>query len=173
MVSDPVPPHPQAGRLGGVIDALLVKDPRGRLPLLRAYQALQAVAEDPTGMRLGGVLPVGPGATGSTGSASVPMGSGTYQRIAPAPQAPTVAPGGFGGPAVPPPPWAAGAAAALPALPAHAQRTGRRRLMVVAVLIALVAVTGFLAVRAIADWDWRESTPPRRVDHGELGVESS
>ena len=57
VVSDPVPPHPQAGRLGGVIDALLVKDPRGRLPLLRAYQALQAVAEDPTGMRLGGVLP--------------------------------------------------------------------------------------------------------------------
>ncbi len=84
VVSDPVPPHPQAGRLAGVIDALLVKDPRGRLPLLRAYQALQAVADDPTGMRLGGVLPVGPGATGSTGSASVPVSSGTYQRIPPA-----------------------------------------------------------------------------------------
>ncbi len=124
VVSDPVPPHPQAGRLGGVIDALLVKDPRGRLPLLRAYQALQAVADDPTGMRLGGVLPVGPGATGSSGSASAPVSSGTYQRRQPAAPLSQPQPRPTGGPGDPPPPWAADAAAALPALPA-ARRTDR------------------------------------------------
>jgi len=156
VVSDPVPPHPQSGRLAGVIDALLVKDPRGRLPLLRAYQALQVVADDATGMRLGGVLPVGPGAAGSTGSASVPVSSGGYQHIPAASRSQSSGPGPTGrtsGPGAPPPPWAADAASALPALPAHAERVGRRRLVVVAVLVAVVAaVAGFFAVRAIADW---------------------
>jgi len=162
VVSDPVPPHPQAGRLAGVIDALLVKDPRGRLPLLRAYQALQVVADDPTGMRLGGILPVGPGATGSTGSASVPVSSETYQRIPPGPPPAQISQGGrASGPVAPPPPWAAGAAAALPALPAHAERAGRRRLMVVAVLIAVVAaVAGYFGVRAVAGWTGASASGP-------------
>jgi len=82
VVSDPVPAHPQSGRLGGVIDALLVKDPRGRLPLVRAYHMLQEMADDPTGMRLAGVLPVGPGATGSPGS-SLPVSSGSRAGAGP------------------------------------------------------------------------------------------
>ncbi len=167
VVSEPVPPHPQSGRLAPVIDALLVKDPRGRLPLLRAYQTLQAMADDPTGMRLSGVLPVGPGAAGSSGSMPVPGSPATGRSLPPvgfpvpptgygrsAGQVPDPARIPTGGPAVPPPPWAATGSQALQPLPAAAATGRRRGLTVVAVLVGVVAaVAGYFGVRAVADWN--------------------
>jgi serine/threonine protein kinase len=175
VVSEPVPPHPQSGRVTGIIDALLVKDPRGRLPLLRAYQALQVVADDPTGMRLGGMRPPPAASTPSgsmpsvgTGSSSLPPGpvasipqSGGYQLVPARPNVPTVPPAVAPGvPAVrpfqqtvPPPPWGAADAAALSSLPAKAEPDARRRILVIAVVIAvLAAAIGFFLVRAVADW---------------------
>ena len=53
VVTDPVPPHPRAGRIAGVIDGLLVKDPRHRLGVRQAHDALRMLADDPVGLRLG------------------------------------------------------------------------------------------------------------------------
>ena len=52
VVKDPVPPHPHAGRIGGVVSGLLVKTPHLRMRLDRALTALRAVADDPSGMKV-------------------------------------------------------------------------------------------------------------------------
>ncbi|WP_166442206.1 serine/threonine-protein kinase [Nakamurella flava] len=69
VVKDPVPPHPHAGRIGGVVSGLLVKTPHLRMRLDRALTALRAVADDPSGMKLGlaGQLPPSPAATPAHG----------------------------------------------------------------------------------------------------------
>ncbi len=46
VVQDAVPPHPDSGRLGGVIRGLLVKDPAGRMSVGTAHQAMLRVAVD-------------------------------------------------------------------------------------------------------------------------------
>lgn len=147
VVRDPVPPHPMAGRLGGVLDALLLKDPERRMRVAHARRILQTIADDPTGTHLaaGGELAT----TRLTGLTPAP---------APAPVA-RLAAGPAPGPAaddaaLPPPPWAATDAAGMPALPAVAAPPDdrrRRQLLGLAVLVALIAaVAGFFAVRAVA-----------------------
>ncbi len=46
VVQDPVPPHPESGRLGGVIRGLLVKDPAMRMSVGTAHQAMLRIATD-------------------------------------------------------------------------------------------------------------------------------
>ncbi|MET3804938.1 serine/threonine protein kinase [Nakamurella sp. UYEF19] len=46
VVQDPVPPHPDSGRLGGVIRGLLVKDPATRMSVGTAHQAMLRIATD-------------------------------------------------------------------------------------------------------------------------------
>ncbi|MBM9467666.1 serine/threonine-protein kinase [Nakamurella leprariae] len=70
VVQDPVPPFPRAGRLAPVLAGLLVKDPRGRMPLADAVPMLRAVADDPsaTMLRLGRPGPAGGPAAGGVPS---------------------------------------------------------------------------------------------------------
>ena len=109
VVTDPVPPHPRAGRIAGVIDGLLVKDPRHRLGVRQAHDALRMLADDPVGLRLGRRAPAvdRPGGPSADGDRPADDGSfrRTFGRRVPADLRPTV-------PAVPADPT-------VPAVPAH------------------------------------------------------
>lgn len=162
VVADPVPPHPRAGRIGVVIDGLLVKDPRRRLAVAAAHDALRGLADDPVGLRLGrpGIAPArsapGPAVPiGTTSSASPPVVPPGPVTSVPPPVVPTAQVGRSAAPPVgrslPPPPWEPGSADALRPIPAVAAPQRRIWLIVLAVLvIAAGAVAGYLAVLAIA-----------------------
>ncbi len=144
VVTDPVPPHPHSGRLGGVIDALLVKDPARRMPVQQARMALAGVA----GGFSGAVVTTRPAATPPSGRpADVSTGTRPDRRVGtPRPAPAFAAPG-----PVPPPPWAAEAAGNLKALPATAPPRRRAPIIAAAILVLLAAAAaGYFGVLAIA-----------------------
>ena len=147
VVNDPVPAHPRSGRLGGLIDGLLVKDPARRMTTAAAYEQLRRLAGDQRGQRLithpsqravaGPPTPVQP--------MPVPSMARASSRPAPRMTAPTPVP-------LPPPPWAGQPISALPALPQRARRRHGPGHWLLALLLALLAAAaGFLGVRAVAD----------------------
>jgi hypothetical protein len=110
VVTDPLPPHPRAGRIARIIDGLLVKDPARRMSLVAAHEALLSVADDPIGLRLR--VP-GPGAGDPpTAVTAPPGGRGRGPAASPAPDgesgpgtaAPTAGPPTAGPPAAAPRP---------------------------------------------------------------------
>lgn len=143
VVMEPVPPHPRAGRLAPVIDALLVKDPAQRMTVAQAHDALSAIADDPAGLRLhlepviGAPDPLPMPHVASPGP-SRPVGADTVHP-------------GFAASVPPPPPWAAGGTANLRPLPPFAPPRRWEWLVAGAVLVALAAaVIGYFGVRFIA-----------------------
>ncbi|MDQ2848650.1 MAG: protein kinase [Actinomycetota bacterium] len=154
VVSDPVPPHPHAGRLGPVIDGLLVKSPAARMTVTQAREQLKQCADDPTGMTANVAPPprsTDPAGT-LTGPGSGPAGprqSGAFSgsNAAVPPFAPRRAE------PVPPPPWANSGSDELTPLPAVAEQRSRPAwvLPVAALLVVALAVGGFFGVRWLAD----------------------
>ncbi|MGI8417581.1 MAG: protein kinase domain-containing protein [Nakamurella sp.] len=154
VVADPVPPHPHAGRLGPVIDGLLVKNPAARMTVAQARDQLKQCADDPTGMTANVAPP-----TRSTDPARTPAGPGR------GPATPQQS-GAFSGTnaavplftprrpdPVPPPPWANSGSGELPALPAVAERRSRPAWVwpVAALLVIALAAGGFFGVRWVAE----------------------
>ncbi len=147
VVQDPVPPHPDSGRLSGVIRGLLVKDPTTRMSVGMAHQAMLRIASDSGHLVTHTWRP-------PTQQGRPPI----QQRRAP------TQPSGSPGPpepswtarpaALPPPPWAGASAASLRALPVRApERTTARKvaLAALALLVALLATAaGYFGVRTIA-----------------------
>lgn len=135
VVSDPVPPHPRAGRISRIIDGLLVKDPARRMSLVAAHEALLSVADDPIGLRLragaGGGIPM-PASKPPAGRAADPVVRTTVESGPPSgsprtpPQSPVPPADPAPGPAVPPAVSALPAAVAPAVAPAVPPRTGTR-----------------------------------------------
>ncbi len=161
VVMDPVPPHPQSGRLRSIIDALLVKDPAQRMAVRQAHDLLSTVADDPRGMRLHRTprpSSEAPATHSSPGTLNVPPtpatspspGVGPSVPVGPVPSTVT-ARAQIGVTAAPPPPWTARDASSLRPLPDAAPPRRWGRLLVGAVLIALAAAAiGYFGVHLIA-----------------------
>lgn len=163
VVSDPVPPHPNAGAVGPVIDGLLVKDPGLRMTIERAYHELDRVA--------GTAVFLPPPGSGAAAPSAPANGSADAATPSPAPFRPlgTLAPVSLaadpaqlpatvdGSPlpaprrTLPPPPWAADATAGLAPLPARAPERSRVPALLAALVVAvLAAVVGYLMVIYLA-----------------------
>lgn len=148
VVNDPVPPHPHAGRLGPIIDALLVKEPSRRMPLPRVLAILTQLAGNTT---LPAPTAVPPGPRGGREAVQRPDAApreGPLRSLAPG-AVPAAAAATT--PSTPPPPWAQADAANLPALPARS--APRRQGLVLALALAvgiLAAVGGFVGVWYVA-----------------------
>ena len=172
VVNDPVPPHRASGRLGGLINALLVKDPGRRMPVARAHATLRELAGERNGPWLIGPprraagppapapAPAEPRPGPPTGPprlrpGSSPAAAGRVAAATATPSRATVRP-----PAeLPPPPWAGAAALALPALPGRARPPGRVvKLVGIPGVALLAAALGFFGVRAAAQLS--APTPP-------------
>lgn len=154
VVADPVPPHPHAGRLGPVIDGLLVKNPAARMTVTQAREQLKQCADDPTGMTANVAPPPRSADPASTlaapgGGPAGPRQSGAFSgtNAAVPPFAPRRSE------PVPPPPWANSGSDELPPLPAVAEGRSRSAwvLPVAALLVVALAVGGFFGVRWLAD----------------------
>jgi serine/threonine protein kinase len=154
VVQDPVPLHPESGRLSGVIRGLLIKDPSTRMSVGIAHQAMLRIAADNGSLVTHAWKPASrPVATAgrSPGGLPTPHGSDPAGRPPPLPPPPA-----WTGPpaALPPPPWAGADSGSLRAIPAHAPlRTPQRKLLLIsiALLVAVIAaVAGYLGIRAIA-----------------------
>jgi len=182
VVQDEVPPHPNSGRLGGVIRGLLVKDPATRMSVGMAHQSMLRLAADSGSLVTHAWKPpirpptastAPPGAAVPPGRASSPPKNGRsgppagqqhaqYGPDRSAYQPHGVLPVGTARPPqwpgmLPPPPWAGAGAASLRPLPVEFPRRTRRQqivLLAVAVLVtAAAAAAGFFGVRAIAHLD--------------------
>lgn len=173
VVNDPVPPHPDSGRLGGVIRGLLVKDPAARMSVGMAQQAMLRVAAD-AGRLVGqnwATPPPRPAAVPRPAQPQPPprtAGRSTQPaRLPPPPWATSAASTALPPPpwatsaatsaastALPPPPWAQNSSASLRPLPAVAPvRTAGRKaaLAALALFVALAAAAaGYFGVRTIA-----------------------
>lgn len=154
VVADPVPPHPHAGRLGPVIDGLLVKNPAARMTVTQAREQLKQCADDPTGMTANVAPPPRSADPASTlaapgGDPAGPRQSGAFSgtNAAVPPFAPRRSE------PVPPPPWANSGSDELPPLPAVAEGRSRSAwvLPVAALLVVALAVGGFFGARWLAD----------------------
>lgn len=139
VVSDPVPPARHAGRLTPVIDALLVKDPRARMPMEQAAQTLSQLA-------VGAQLQIPTGTFGPqraqplAGSELRPGNNASGAAHTPAPR-----------PAQVPPPWETSGAAPLPPIPAVASPAKKRWLLIAAVAVGIMAAAaGFVEVMLLA-----------------------
>ncbi|WP_327377755.1 protein kinase [Streptomyces sp. NBC_01216] len=163
VLSEDVPPPRQAGPLGTVLAALLVRDPAARPRAEELDRALSAVAESvaPTGHGIrkdATATPADPRTGGVTGQADGRGAPGAPAPVATsfplAPPVPGQAPGALSGPAVtpPPPPFPAGgttpppfaAGATTTAVPGGRRRTGARLGFVLAVLLAVALPVGYL-----------------------------
>ena len=156
VVQDPVPSHPDSGRLGGVIRGLLVKDPAMRMSVGMAHQAMLRIAVD-SGRLVTHAWAPGAATRPQPGPAATPFRPQPTQRPVPAapPSNREPPPPWAGTPtALPPPPWAGTSSASLRAIPVVApERTPGRKatLAAMALLVALIAaVAGYFGVRAIA-----------------------
>jgi serine/threonine protein kinase len=157
VVQDPVPPHPESGRLVGVIRGLLVKDPAMRMSVGTAHQAMLLIATDSGRLVTHARVPGPPATRGPAGPAPTPFQPQPTQRPLPpeSSQDSPPPPPWVGQPAaLPPPPWAGGSAASLRAIPVVApERTPGRKaaLAAMALLVALIAAAfGYFGVRTIA-----------------------
>ncbi len=145
VVQDPVPDHPDSGRLAGVIRGLLVKDPSTRMSVGLAHQAMLRIAADNGSLVTHAWKPASRPAAANPPPASPPP---------PIPVPPT--PPAWTGPpaALPPPPWAGTDSGSLRALPVRAPvRTPQRKFLLIAIalLVAVIAAAaGYLGVREIA-----------------------
>jgi len=153
VVQDPIPPHPDSGRLAGVIRGLLVKDPSLRMSVGLAHQALLSIATETP--RLGTHAWRPPVPTAHPGALAVHQPNPTDRAAPGMPVHPAPAPLWTSVPsALPPPPWASDTSSGLRALPVVAPaRTRRDRavLVLITVLVAIVtAVAGYLTIRTIA-----------------------
>lgn len=168
VVTDPVPPHPRSGRLSGIIDALLVKEPARRMSVAQARATLTALLPDRGATRMpatgrpdpvrslvpGGQL--SPDAGIPAVDAGGPLGARPGAAAVELPDA-LAPPGGSGHPAtarpggLPAPPWADQDARQLPPLPATAPPRRLTPLLAVALLVCLLAAAaGYFGVLAIA-----------------------
>ena len=150
VVNDPVPAHPRSGRLGGLINALLVKDPSRRMTTAAAYEQLRLLAGDQRGQRLithpSQRRPAGPPPTPVQ---PIPAASTAGRVGRPEPSRPRPEPSPV---RLPPPPWAGQSTSALPPLPQRARRRHPVGHWLLAVLLALLAAAaGFFGVRAVAE----------------------
>jgi len=185
VVQDEVPPHPNSGRLGGVIRGLLVKDPATRMSVGTAQQAMVRLAADPGSLVTHAWKPTTQPATTSTAPPGAAVRPGPQASVTPAPgrsgptagrpQAqyghdrsgyrpqgvlpvgPARSPQSPPMPVLPPPPWADAGAGSLRPLPvALPRRTGRQKMVLVAVAMlvaAAAAAAGYFGVRAIGHPD--------------------
>lgn len=153
VVQDAVPPHPDSGRLGGVIRGLLVKDPSTRMSVGLAHQAMLRIAADSGGLVTHawkpGARPIPPPARPRAAVPPPPWVTSAVNRSAASP-GPDLPPPG---PALPPPPWANAGAGSLRAIPVTAAaRTFRRKagLAAIAFVVAVIAAAiGYFGVRVI------------------------
>lgn len=122
VVSDPVPEHPHSGRLGTVIDGLLVKDPARRMAVAEAFDRLSAIAAGRT------FLPPHPAETRGGDLAH----GADMTPLPPALDLPS-------NPPLPPPPWSAEAGASLAPLPPTADPPRRGRLLAAAIAVGVIA----------------------------------
>jgi serine/threonine protein kinase len=149
VVQDPVPAHPDSGRLAGVIRGLLVKDPATRMSVGLAHQAMLRIAADNGSLVTQAWKP-------ASHPAAAPAVTANGRPPVSRPQSSLPPPPVWTGPpaALPPPPWAGADSGSLRALPVHAPvRTARRKstLAAVALVVAVIAaVAGYLGVRTIA-----------------------
>lgn len=157
VVQDPVPAHPDSGRLSGVIRGLLVKDPSTRMSVGIAHQAMLRIAAQngalvthawkPALRPVAATGGAGAGFQAGTGTPAPPTLGSPAGRPAPPPWTGPPAP-------LPPPPWAGAGSSSLRAIPVQAPvRTPVRKiaLTAVALVVAVIAaVAGYLGVRAIA-----------------------
>lgn len=144
VVQDPVPAHPDSGRLTGVIRGLLVKDPSTRMSVGLAHQAMLRIAAETGGLVTHAWKPaLHPHGALPTAKA----GTKAAQPLPPPPWTGPLAP-------LPPPPWAGIDSGSLRALPVRApERTSRRKLVLAAcalVIATIAALAGYLGVRVIA-----------------------
>ncbi|MDQ6658940.1 MAG: protein kinase [Actinomycetota bacterium] len=190
VVANPVPPHPHAGRLGPVIDGLLVKSPAARMTVAQARDQLKQYADDPTGITANVARP--PRSTEPAGAPAVSGGGPAGPGGGPAgarqsrsfgdinADVPLFAPRRSD--PVPPPPWANSGSKALSPLPVVAERRSRPVwvLPVVALIVVAMAVGGFFGVRLLADLGQQSATagstaprivrtPPERPSTGPAG----
>lgn len=142
VVQDPAPQPARSGTLTELINALLIKDPKRRMPVSYAHHLLVALAGDPRGHRLA-----------THGWHAITSRPAT--RAKPAGPAPTEVRGPARPAELPPPPWA-GRSETLHALPTGAAAPPPRPRWVwpVTVLIGIAAaVGGYFGVRALAMLD--------------------
>ena len=155
VVSDPVPPHPHAGRVASVIEGLLVKDPKHRMTIPHAHALLVQVANgaifQPAPPRVADVVHSA-GEAPDAGEAPEADEARAAVGATGAGSPPRISSGSASLPAsLPPPPWAADAAASLKPLPISAPRRRRVLLTLAAVAICVLAIAvGYFGVIAMA-----------------------
>jgi serine/threonine protein kinase len=173
VVQDPVPAHPDSGRLGGVIRGLLVKDPATRMTVGMAHQAMLRIAVDSGRLVTHTWALQRPATRRQPGPAATPLQPHPTVRPVPSPNRPPPAPWAGTPAALPPPPWAGASSASLRAIPVVApERTPGRKvaLAAMALLITLIAAAaGYFGVRAIAHLE--NGLPIAAAQVGAMNVE--